>query len=169
MTTPILILGAGNMGGAILQGWALAGAFAGADLILRDPKPGEAALAAASAGARLNPPDGALGEAATVLLAVKPQKLMGVLEEIAPAVAPDSLVMSIVAGAASAKISAALGGRGRIVRVMPNTPMLAGAGASALSAGPGAGSSGLSPGRPVEAMVAEGMRGRKRLSARSSE
>ena len=73
MTTPVLILGAGRMGGALIDGWRRVGAFAAADLILRDPHPGPDALAAQAAGARLNPPDVALGEARTVLVAVKPQ------------------------------------------------------------------------------------------------
>lgn len=46
MITPILMLGAGRMGGAILEGWTRAGAFAPADLIIVDPYPSEAALAA---------------------------------------------------------------------------------------------------------------------------
>jgi pyrroline-5-carboxylate reductase len=73
MTTPILMLGAGRMGGAMVQGWLASRAFAASDLILRDPHPGEAALAAAANGARLNPPDADLAAAPTVVLAVKPQ------------------------------------------------------------------------------------------------
>ena len=46
MITPILFLGAGNMGGAIFEGWLKAGAFAAADLMIVDPRPGKAALAA---------------------------------------------------------------------------------------------------------------------------
>ena len=67
MTVPILILGAGRMGGALIEGWTRTGAFQPSDLILRDPAPGPAALAAQAAGARLNPPDAVLAEAATVL------------------------------------------------------------------------------------------------------
>src|SRR3954452_4470868 len=71
--TPILMLGAGRMGGAILEGWTRAGAFAATDLMIVDPNPSEAALAAERAGARLNPPDADLAEARTVILSVKPQ------------------------------------------------------------------------------------------------
>jgi pyrroline-5-carboxylate reductase len=71
-----------------------------------------------------------------VLLAVKPQVLPDVLDEIAEAVSADSAVISIAAGVTTATIDAALGSRGGIVRVMPNTPMLVGAGISAISAGP---------------------------------
>ena len=41
--TPILMLGAGRMGGALIEGWALTKAFAGAQLIIRDPNPSDAA------------------------------------------------------------------------------------------------------------------------------
>ena len=56
MITPILMLGAGRRGGAILEGLARAKAFAPAELMIVDPEPSEAALAAGRAGARLNPP-----------------------------------------------------------------------------------------------------------------
>ncbi|MDB5466748.1 MAG: proC, partial [Phenylobacterium sp.] len=45
MITPILILGAGRMGGAVLDGWREAGAFAPAELMIRDPQPSPPALA----------------------------------------------------------------------------------------------------------------------------
>src|SRR5258705_232750 len=73
MITPILMLGAGRMGGAILDGWRKTGAFAPEDLMIVDPHPGEAALEAADAGGLLNPPDADLARARTVLLCVKPQ------------------------------------------------------------------------------------------------
>jgi len=40
MVTPILMLGAGRMGGAMVAGWRQANAFAAADLMIRDPQPG---------------------------------------------------------------------------------------------------------------------------------
>jgi pyrroline-5-carboxylate reductase len=72
MITPILMLGAGRMGGAMVDGWLSAGAFAGADLIIRDPQPGRRARRGARA-ARREPPDAELARAHTVVLAVKPQ------------------------------------------------------------------------------------------------
>jgi pyrroline-5-carboxylate reductase len=51
----------------------------------------------------------------------------------------DATVVSIAAGVSTAALDAGLGGQGRIVRVMPNTPMLVGAGMSAVSPGPRAG------------------------------
>lgn len=71
-----------------------------------------------------------------VLLSVKPQQLDDVLTEVREVIRPDALVISICAGVTTAHIDKLLGGRGHIVRVMPNTPMLVGAGMSAIAAGP---------------------------------
>jgi len=71
-----------------------------------------------------------------LVLAVKPQVLPAVLAQIAGQLKSDTLIVSIVAGVPIARISAALGGHRRIVRAMPNTPALVGAGATALAADP---------------------------------
>ncbi len=71
-----------------------------------------------------------------VLLAVKPQVLAGVLDEIAPVVEERAVIISIAAGITTEFIDSRLGGRGCIVRVMPNTPMLVGAGLAAMAPGP---------------------------------
>jgi pyrroline-5-carboxylate reductase len=74
-----------------------------------------------------------------VLLAVKPQVVGRVLEEIKPVVSADATIISIAAGVTTSFIDEKLGGKGHIVRVMPNTPLLVGAGVSAISPGPRAG------------------------------
>ena len=118
--TPILMLGAGRMGGAIIDGWALTGAFAADQIIIRDPHPGDAAQAAQARGSRLNPPDGDLGQARTVVLAVKPQLWGEVAAEVAGLLNPDAVIVSIAAGVRIADIAAAFGGRS-VARVMPTT------------------------------------------------
>jgi pyrroline-5-carboxylate reductase len=70
-----------------------------------------------------------------VILAVKPQVIAGVLEEIAPQVRPDLTVISIVAGITTGFIESFFKVPVPVVRVMPNTPCLVGQGASALCAG----------------------------------
>jgi pyrroline-5-carboxylate reductase len=82
--TPVLLLGAGRMGGALIQGWREAGAFSAADLIVRDPN----VDAAAFAGALVNPPLEALSAAKTVLLAVKPQSSSRSPPASAPPISP---------------------------------------------------------------------------------
>lgn len=70
----------------------------------------------------------------TIVLAVKPQHMTGALASLR-GVAPDALYVSIAAGIPTARIEKELGAAPRVVRVMPNTPALVGAGVSALCAG----------------------------------
>jgi pyrroline-5-carboxylate reductase len=118
--TPLLMLGAGRMGGALIEGWRAAGVFPPQDLIIRDPFPGPVAEAAAKAGARLNPPDGELAQARTVLLCVKPQIWRDVAAEVTPWLASGAVVVSIAAGVNTADLAREFGKR-CIARVMPTT------------------------------------------------
>jgi pyrroline-5-carboxylate reductase len=131
--TPILMLGAGRMGGALIEGWRRAHAFAPTDLILRDPYPTDIARAVEAAGGRLNPADAALGEALTVLLAVKPQLWRETAAEVAHLLHSDAVLVSVAAGVKAADISAAFGGR-RVARVMPTTAAAIGQGVASLYA-----------------------------------
>jgi len=127
--TPILLLGAGRMGGALIQGWREAGAFAAADLIVRDPN----VDAAAFAGALVNPPLEALSASKTVLLAVKPQIWREAIKDVVPHLAPDAVIVSIAAGVRAADISEAFGGRA-VARVMPTTAVAIGRGTASVHA-----------------------------------
>lgn len=127
--TPILLLGAGRMGGALAQGWREAGAFSAADLIIRDPNVDPAAFE----GAMVNPPLAALGAAKTALLAVKPQIWREAVKDVVPHLASDAIIVSIAAGVRAADISQAFGGR-RVARVMPTTAVAIGRGAASIYA-----------------------------------
>jgi len=70
-----------------------------------------------------------------VVLAIKPQILDKVLEEISSAFSDDKLLISILAGATTTRLEAGLGGQSHVVRAMPNTPALVGQGAAALCSG----------------------------------
>lgn len=120
MTRPILLLGAGRMGGAILKGWARAGAFAASDLMIADLHPSETAHQAARAGAILNPSEAELRTAGTVVLAVKPQAWADVARRYATILGADATVISIVAGVDTRTIAQVFGGR-LTARAMPNT------------------------------------------------
>ena len=69
------------------------------------------------------------------MLSVKPQILPKVLDEIAPHLKPSALVISIAAGVPVSAIEPRLPEGTRVVRTMPNTPALVGAGATAIAAG----------------------------------
>lgn len=128
--TPILLLGAGRMGGALIAGWKRAGAFSAAELMIRDPAPGSEA---AASGAAINPSDAELGRARTVVLAVKPQAWREAAAEVAPHLAADAIVVSVAAGVASADIAEAFAGR-RVARVMPTTAAAIGQGTASVFA-----------------------------------
>jgi pyrroline-5-carboxylate reductase len=79
----------------------------------------------------------AVADAATWVLAVKPQVLRGMCEALAPlAQASRPLVVSIAAGITATQLQRWLGGGIAIVRCMPNTPALLGAGVTGLYADP---------------------------------
>jgi pyrroline-5-carboxylate reductase len=128
--TPILLVGAGRMGGALLAGWRRAGSFVGAELMVRDPKPGPEAAASA---ARLDPDAAAIGRAQSVVLAVKPQTWRQAAAEIAPLLARDAVIVSVAAGVATADLAAAFGGR-KVARVMPTTASAIGQGTASIYA-----------------------------------
>ena len=130
------VIGAGNMAEAVIGG-AVAGGILSADGIVasdplaerRDKLTGQLAIACVE--------DNLVPAACRrVLLAVKPQMMGGVLDEISAAVGADATVISIAAGISTGFLDERLGGAGHIVRVMPNTPMLVGAGVAALAGGP---------------------------------
>lgn len=133
MITPVLILGAGRMGGAMLAGWRRAQAFAPSELMIRDPQPSPPALAAGLEGAVLNPPDPDLARARTVVLAVKPQIWREAAAEVAPWLAADAVIVSIAAGVRAGDIGKEFGGR-CVARVMPTTAAAIGQGTASLYA-----------------------------------
>ena len=131
--TTVLLLGAGRMGGAMIHGWTAAGPVVAGDVLIRDPHPGAEACAAAARGAQLNPSDEVLAQAATVVLAVKPQLWREVAESVAPHLAPDAVIVSIAAGVSMASLAEVFGARD-IARVMPTTAVAIGRGAASIAA-----------------------------------
>lgn len=124
---PILLLGAGRMGGALISGWRTAGAFSESDLMVRDPHPGP------EAAGLVTPSDSDLKAVSTVLLAVKPQLWRDAAAAIVPHLAPDAVVVSIAAGVKLTDIAEVFEGR-RVARVMPNTAVAINRGVASLYA-----------------------------------
>ena len=114
MLETILLVGCGNMGGAMLAGW-LAGGIAPSRFTVVDP-----VLAEAPAGVTLlrELPQGAAFDA--VLLGVKPQMLAELAPSIAPFVRGDTTVLSILAGVELATLATRFPDAGALVRMMPN-------------------------------------------------
>lgn len=76
-----------------------------------------------------------IGRSQVIILAVKPQQIGGVLEEIRGELTPHHLVISVVAGVRLERLQQALEPGVRLVRAMPNTPCLVGHGVSAYCLG----------------------------------
>ena len=129
------VIGAGNMAEAILRGVIASGVLSADRIVASDPVQERRELIGRELGVECVADNRSAAECSHVLLAVKPQMMADVLAAVAESVREDATVVSIAAGVTTRFLDELLGGRGRIVRVMPNTPMLVGAGVSALAAG----------------------------------
>jgi pyrroline-5-carboxylate reductase len=129
-------IGAGMMASALIRGMLRAGVTTPDRVSTSDPVAAIRDELAREAGVEGTSSNLAVvGKSDVVVLAVKPQSMGQVLRELAPAITPGHLVVSIAAGVSIATIGEALGSGRRIVRVMPNTPALLGEGASAFAMG----------------------------------
>ena len=124
---PIVLIGAGNMGGALLTGW-LKNGVPGSSVIVVDPNPSEPMrkmIAEAGASHVTGIPAGVT--AGVLFVAVKPQLIDAVLPPLKAAVGADTVVVSIAAGKTLASLETHLG-EAAMVRAMPNTPAMVGRG-----------------------------------------
>lgn len=126
------VIGAGNMGTAIVQGAVKAGLCAPAEILLYN-RSEEKRAAKAALGFSVTDDYAALyASCKIVILAVKPQNFPEVLGALRPVANAKPLVVSIAAGVTFAKMETVLGEDCPIIRVMPNTPLMIGKGASVL-------------------------------------
>jgi pyrroline-5-carboxylate reductase len=122
----LVLVGAGKMGAALLDGWLAAG-IEPREIAVVEPDPSDALKRlAAKKGFAVNP---AAQPARTIVLAIKPQMLDKAAPDIAPWLESDSLLISILAGKTIANLAARLPARA-VVRAMPNTPAAIGRGIS---------------------------------------
>lgn len=133
--SPVAFIGGGNMARSLIGGLVAGGRPAAS---IRVAEPVDAlrdALAADFGVAVFATATEAARDAGTWVMAVKPQVMAGVCAELAPlARAQSPLVVSIAAGIPTARLETWLGGDVDVVRTMPNTPALLGAGATGLFA-----------------------------------
>lgn len=123
LTGSIVLAGAGKMGGAMLSGWITQGVDP-SKIIVIEPSPSDEIRGFEAQGIRLNP--GNTGDAAVLIIAVKPQMFPQAAAQLKMFAAPSTLVMSIMAGIPIAALAQACGGK--VVRAMPNTPAAIGRG-----------------------------------------
>ena len=118
---PLLLIGCGKMGGAMLAGWLEQGLPADSVVVEPNAQATEAFAGRARIVASIADIPAGFAPAA-IILATKPQEAPAVLPQLAPLTAHNPVFISIMAGRNIAGIAAALGGIARVVRAMPNTP-----------------------------------------------
>jgi pyrroline-5-carboxylate reductase len=129
-------LGAGRMATALARSWVQAGLVHTERCRASDPLPQARETFSHETGCAATADNGAVAAGSDLLvLAVKPQAMATLLAEVRTSIR-SPLVMSIAAGVTLRQLSEGLGAtQGRLVRVMPNTPCLVGASASAYAPG----------------------------------
>src|SRR5205809_5911337 len=90
----LVLLGAGKMGGAMLEGW-LARKLPPKKVVVIDPQPSKAIKALVRRGVRLNP-KGTIGPVAAIVIAVKPQTAPEAVPSLAKLVGPKTVTVSIM-------------------------------------------------------------------------
>jgi pyrroline-5-carboxylate reductase len=122
----IVLVGAGKMGSALLEGWLALG-LSPRNVAVLEPQPTPEVAALAARGLRLNPSAAAVGEVAALVVAVKPQVAPEVTPALSPFASAATVVVSIMAGRTLAFLAGALPSAA-LVRAMPNTPAAIGRG-----------------------------------------
>ncbi len=141
-------LGAGRMATALAKGFIGAGLVSPKQVMASDPVAAARASFAKETGAKSTAFNSGVAKFATALvLAVKPDQVSDVLSDIRDHLTEKHLLLSIAAGVPLARLEAGLGVTARVIRVMPNTPALVGASATAFALGKSA--------RPEDAELAQ--------------
>jgi len=132
----IAFVGGGNMARALIRGLVGTATVRADQIIAADPDEAKLRSLEEELGIRSTGDNAeAVQEASVVVLATKPQVLAQLLPGVAAALAPETLLISVAAGVPTGLIERALPAGTRVVRTMPNTPALVGAGATAIAAG----------------------------------
>jgi pyrroline-5-carboxylate reductase len=120
----LVLVGAGKMGGAMLEGWLALG-LDPARIAIQEPQPGSEIAALAARGVRINP--SRIDDASVIVIAVKPQVAADVVPTLKPLLRPGTVAVSVMAGKTIGFLESALGNCA-IVRSIPNTPAAVGRG-----------------------------------------
>lgn len=149
-------IGAGNMATALIKGLVESGAYERGQVAASDKEEKRRTDVFQRFGVEATPSNReVVRRSATLLLAVKPQNMQEVLDEIRGDVRDGQLVISIAAGIPLRMVGDALGHTLPLIRVMPNTPALVQQGISALAAGGSAGPSHMGIARKIFNAVGE--------------
>ena len=122
----LVLVGAGKMGGAMLEGWHRLG-LSFDNVVALEPEPSPEIITLGARGLRINPSLDTIS-ATAIVLAVKPQVAPDALRPLAPMIAQDTVIVSIMAGRTLAFLEKQLPAGAAVVRAMPNTPAAIGRG-----------------------------------------
>ncbi|MBM3519958.1 MAG: pyrroline-5-carboxylate reductase [Alphaproteobacteria bacterium] len=129
----LVLVGAGKMGGAMLEGW-LKGGAAPQKIAAFDPAPPPEVKALIERhGIRLNPPPRDVTDAQVIVVAVKPQVMEDVLPGVVVMGASKPLILSVAAGKTIASFERHFGSDAAVIRTIPNTPAAVGRGITAMA------------------------------------
>jgi pyrroline-5-carboxylate reductase len=132
----VAVLGAGKMGGILVQAFLRSGLFAPEQLVATVAHEARARQLSKAWGVSVTTGNKrAVTGADVVLLGVKPQQMGDVVHGVAKALKPGALLISFAASVKTSAIEKAAGGRVSVVRAMPNTPAKLGEGVTALCRG----------------------------------
>lgn len=134
LTGTLVLVGAGKMGGALLEGWLKGGADPRRIASFDPAPPAEMMALIARHGIRLNPDAKTIGDAEVIVVAVKPQVMEDVLPGIMPMAVSRPLVLSVAAGKTIASFERHFGTHAAVIRTIPNTPAAVGRGITAMAA-----------------------------------
>jgi len=130
------VIGAGKMGSAMIHGIFKAGVSSYNQIMVSDEAAGALTALKSETGVTIARNNEELVKTSEIIiLAVKPDRVRPVLEEVRDALTPEHLIISVAAGIRIAQIVEVVGPNTAVIRVMPNTPALIGVGASAYSLG----------------------------------
>lgn len=127
---PVVLVGCGRLGSALVEGWLKFGPVTPDELIILTPSEKPAAEAARRAGARINPPLEAVEDAKAVVLAVKPARWREAAAPLVGRLAQDAVIVSLMAGIKAPHIRAVFDRP--VCRVMPTTAVAQGCGVAAI-------------------------------------
>ena len=155
LTGTLVLVGAGKMGGAMLEGWLKSGADPTRIVAFDPAPPAEVKSTLEAKGVRLNPRISDITDTEVIIIAVKPQVMEDVLPGIVPLKTSKPLILSVAAGKTIASYERHFGADAAVIRTIPNTPAAVGRGITAMASNPNVSASQMELARQLLSAVGE--------------
>ena len=155
LTGTLVLVGAGKMGGAMLEGWLKSGADPTRIVAFDPAPPAEVKSTLEAKGVRLNPRISDITDTEVIIIAVKPQVMEDVLPGIVPLKTSKPLILSVAAGKTIASYERHFGADAAVIRTIPNTPAAVGRGITAMAPNPNVSASQMELARQLLSAVGE--------------